>query len=161
MELPSKILEQMAFITRPKIEEHMLIVMDKSKHEEHLFPTLQSNNKLFKIAVTILTGHSGIFNVTNSNKKFHFKKSITDEDFIQINIPYGAYEIEALNKEIKRIIIDKSYYSENEYPFMIKSNFTTLCIFLEKLPHGPIIGFVFHNNFVNLLEFHETILWQV
>ena len=28
--LPSKILEQIAFNTRPKIEEHMLIVMDKS-----------------------------------------------------------------------------------------------------------------------------------
>ena len=35
MELPSKILEQIAFNTRPKIEEHMLIVMDKNIHEEH------------------------------------------------------------------------------------------------------------------------------
>ena len=30
MELPSKILEQIAFNIRPKIEEHLLIVMDKS-----------------------------------------------------------------------------------------------------------------------------------
>ena len=30
MELPSEILEQIAFNTRPKKEEHMLIVMDKS-----------------------------------------------------------------------------------------------------------------------------------
>ena len=37
MELPSKLLEQIAFNTRPKIEEHMLINMDKSTHEEHLF----------------------------------------------------------------------------------------------------------------------------
>ena len=36
MELPSKLLEQIAFNTRPKIEEHMFIVMDKSTHEEHL-----------------------------------------------------------------------------------------------------------------------------
>ena len=35
MELPSKILEQIAFNTRPKIEEHILFVMDKSNHEEH------------------------------------------------------------------------------------------------------------------------------
>ena len=34
MELPCKFLEQIAFITRPKIEEHMLIVMDKSTHED-------------------------------------------------------------------------------------------------------------------------------
>ena len=43
--LPSKILEQIAFNTRPKIEEHMLIVMDKSTHEEHLSQPLQTNNK--------------------------------------------------------------------------------------------------------------------
>ena len=32
MELPSKILEQIAFNTRLKLEEHMLIVLDKSTH---------------------------------------------------------------------------------------------------------------------------------
>ena len=36
MELPSKILEQIAFNTRPQIEEHMLIVMDRTTHEELL-----------------------------------------------------------------------------------------------------------------------------
>ena len=42
MELPSKILEQIAFNTRPKIEEHMLKVMDNSTHEEHLSEQLQT-----------------------------------------------------------------------------------------------------------------------
>ena len=45
MELLSKLLEQIAFNTRPKIEEHMLIVMENSTHEEHLFQPLQTNNK--------------------------------------------------------------------------------------------------------------------
>ena len=36
MELPSKLLEQIAFNTRPKIEEHISIVMDKSTHQEYL-----------------------------------------------------------------------------------------------------------------------------
>ena len=52
MELPSKLLEQTVFNTRPKIEEHMLISMDKSTYEEHLSQPLQTNNKQFKIAVT-------------------------------------------------------------------------------------------------------------
>ena len=91
MELRSKLLEQIAFNTRPKIEEHMLIVMDKSTHEEHLFQPLQTNNKQFKIAVTFLTGYIGIFNVTNSNNKFNFFKSITDDDHILKTIPPGAY----------------------------------------------------------------------
>ena len=56
----------------------MLIIMDKSTYEEHLFQSLQTNNKQFKIAVTSLNGYNGIFNVTNSNNKFCFKKSITD-----------------------------------------------------------------------------------
>ena len=91
MELSSKLLEQIAFKTRPKIEEHMLVVMDKSTNEEHLSQPLQTNNKQFKIAVTFLTAYNGIFNVTNSNIKFYFKKTITNEDdFIQITIPPGA-----------------------------------------------------------------------
>ena len=99
MELPSKLLEQIAFNTRPKIEEHMLIIMDKNTHEEYLFQPLQTNNKHFKIAVTFLTGYNGIFNVTNSNIKFYFTKSVTDKDgYIIITIPQGSYEIESLKK---------------------------------------------------------------
>ena len=65
MELPSKLLETIAFNTRPKIEEHMLIVMNNSStHEENLQIPLQTNNKQFKIAVTFLTGYNGIFNIT-------------------------------------------------------------------------------------------------
>ena len=37
MELSNKFLEQVAYNTRPKIEEHMLIVMDKSTLEERLY----------------------------------------------------------------------------------------------------------------------------
>ena len=67
MELPSKLLEQIAFNTRPKIEEHMLIIMKKPTHEEHLSQPLQTNNKQFKIAITFLSAYNGILNVTNSN----------------------------------------------------------------------------------------------
>ena len=36
MEVSSQRLEEIAFITRAKTEEQMLIVMDKSTHGEHL-----------------------------------------------------------------------------------------------------------------------------
>ena len=61
MELPSKILEQIAFNTGPKIEEHMLIVMERSTHDEHLPQPLQTNHKHFKIEVRFLTGYSLYF----------------------------------------------------------------------------------------------------
>ena len=72
MELPSKTLVQIAFSIRRKIEEHTLIVMDKSIHEEHLGQPLQNNIEKFKIAVMFLTGYSRIFNVTDKNNKFYF-----------------------------------------------------------------------------------------
>ena len=43
MELPSKIFQEIAYNTRPKIEEHMLVVMDKATHEDHLYHPLQTN----------------------------------------------------------------------------------------------------------------------
>ena len=160
MELPSKLLEQIAFNTRSKIEEHMLIVMDKSTHEEHLSQPLQTNNKQFKIAVTFLTGYNGIFNVTNANNKFYFTKSITDDDHIIITIPPGAYEIESLNNEIKRIIIDQEDYTETNYPFNIKPNFSTLGSIIELSTQGPIITFVPDDSMGDLLGFNKTTIFE-
>ena len=103
----------------------------------------------------------GIFNVTNSNNRFYFKKTITNkEDFNQITIPEGTYEIESLNDEIKRISIDKGHYTEDEYPFMIKQNFSTLGSIREIQPHGSIIGFVFDDSIRKLLGLNETILYK-
>ena len=159
MELPSKLLEQIAFNTRPKIEEHMLIVMDKSTHEDHRSQSLQTNNNQFKIAITFLTAYNGIFNITNLNNKFYFKNALQDEDFIQIRIPPGAYEIESLDDEIKRIIIEKNHYNETTYPFRIKPNFSTLGSIVEILTPGPQISFVSDDSIGSLLGFNKILVW--
>ena len=161
MELQSELLEEIVFNTRPRTEEQMLVVMDKSTHEEHLSQPLQTNNEQFKKAVTFLTGYNGIFNITNSNNKFYSKKSITNaDDFIQITIPPCAYKIESLNNEIKRIIIDEEYFTESDYPFHTKPIFSTLGYIIEILPPGPRISFVFDDSIGSLLGFHETILYK-
>ena len=49
-------LEKIALYTRTKIEEHMLIVMDKSMYDENLAQPLATITKLIEIAVTFLTG---------------------------------------------------------------------------------------------------------
>ena len=79
MELPSKVIEQIAFNTKPEIEKHMLVVMNKSTLEVHLSQPLRTNKEQFKIGVTFLTGCNGNFNVTKSYNKFYFIKTITDE----------------------------------------------------------------------------------
>ena len=78
----SKLSEQKTFIARPKIEEHMLISVDKSTHEQHLSRPLK-NNKNIKIALTFLTTHNGIFNVTIKNNVFFFATSRNDNGFNQ------------------------------------------------------------------------------
>ena len=72
MELPSEILEQIAFTTRSQKEEYLLIVMDKTTHEDHLSQPLQTRIEHFKIAVTFLTIYNGIFNVTGKKEQFLF-----------------------------------------------------------------------------------------
>ena len=159
MELPSKLSEQIAFNTRPKIEEHKLIVMDKSTHEEHLSQPLQTNNKQFKIAVTFLTSYNGIFNVTNENNKFYFSRSMGGETF-WITIPPDAYEIESLNNEYKRIIIDYEHFTETDYPFQIKPNFSTLGSIVEISSQGPQISFLPSDSIRDLLGFKPKLLHE-
>ena len=161
MELPSKLVEQIAYNTRLKIEEHMLIVMDKSTHEEHLFQPTQTNNKQFKIAVTFLTGYNGIFNLTNSINKFYFKKTISDEDgFVQITIPTGAYEIEALDKKVRRTNIAEAHFTAAYYPFKIKPSFSTLGSIIEVSPQGPISSSMFDDSIRDLLGFNARTLYE-
>ena len=161
MELPSRLLEQLAYNTRSRTEVHMLVVMDKSVHEEYLSKPLQTKDKQFKIAVTFLTGYNGIFNVTDENNKFYFTKSISDEDgFIQITISSGACEIEPLNNEIKRNFIDDGHYTEANYPFTVKPNFLTLGSIIEKSTQGPIITFVPDDSIRDLLGFNETTIYE-
>ena len=139
----------------------MLIVMDKSTHEEHLSQPLQTNNKQFKIALTILTGYNGIFSLTISHNQFYFMKSITDEDsFVQITIPPGAYERKALDKEMKRIVVGEDHYTEANYPFKIEPNFSTLGSIIETLPQGPIISFMFDDSIGDLLGFNARTLYE-
>ena len=68
----------------------MLIVMENSTLEVMLSQTLQTENKQIKIAVTFLTGYTGIFNVTTKKIKIHFTVSFFEGDFTKISIPPGA-----------------------------------------------------------------------
>ena len=161
MELTNNSLEKTAFNTRRRIEDHLLIVMDKSTHEEHLSQPSQTNNKQFKKAITFLTGCNGIFNVTDRNNKFYFLKSITDKNgYIQITIPPGAYELEMLNNEIKRINIDEGHYTEIKYPFTIKPNFSTNGSILEISTQGPVITFIPDDSIRDLLGFNKTTIFE-
>ena len=136
MELPSKRLKIIVFNTRHKIGEHMLIVVVKFTHEEPLPQPLQTNNKQFKIAVTFVISYKGIDNVIRKYDIFIFIFVFKDAEFNATHIPPGAYEIESLNIEIKRIIINKAYATDEVYLFEIKLNYSILQSFTEVQPGG-------------------------
>ena len=130
--------------------------MDKSTHEEHLSQPLQTINKKFKIAVTYLTGYNGIFNITSKNYKFYFKNPA--KEIVMIMIPNGAYELESLDLEIRRIIIEVGHITEKFYPFSIKPNFSTLDSIIEITNPNFLIDFTYDNTFRDLLGFNAVIL---
>ena len=135
----------------------MFYVMVKSTHEDHLFQPLQTDNKQFKIAVAFLTGYNGTFIVTNKNNKIYLAKSITHESgFIQNIILPGAYENKKLNNEIERNIINQSHFTEANYPFLIKPNFSTPGSIVEISSQDSLICFLPDDSGRNLLGFNAT-----
>ena len=157
MELPSKLLEQFAINTRPKIEELMLIVMDKSIHEEHLSQPLKTKKKQFKKPVTFLIGYNGILKVTAENNEFYFMKIITDESgFFKVVVLPVAHEIESLNIDNIKIIIEKGHFTEEDYPFTVKPDFFTLGNIIEISPQGPRISFMCDDSIRDLLGFNDN-----
>ena len=161
MELPIKLLEKITYNIRPKIEEHILIVMDKSTQTEHLYEPLQTNNKQFKLAITFLNVYNGNFIFTSKNSKFYFSKSIIDGNHFQnITIPEVAYEIESLNKEIKRIIIDEGHFTLQEYPFLIKPSFSSLGSIIEISNEESAISFIPDDSIRDLLGCNRTSIYE-
>ena len=135
--------------------------MDKSTHQEHLSQPIQTNNKQFKIAVTFPTRYNGVFNVTDKNNYFYFTNSISDEDgFFQIIMTKGAYDLESLYKEIKRIIIDEEHYPELSYPFTIKPSFSALGSIIKTSTKGPIKTFVPYDRLRDHLGFNSTTIFE-
>ena len=63
-----KNLERIALKTRPKLEEHMLIVLNYYTQEKKFSQTLQINSKQGESAVNFLTGYNSIFNVPKKQK---------------------------------------------------------------------------------------------
>ena len=60
-----------------------------------------------------------------------FTRSIIDDDFSVISISPGSYKIERLKNEYGRSINDEENFTEADYPFTMKPNFSTLGSNLE------------------------------
>ena len=102
-----------------------------------------------------------VFLILQTKKYVLAEKLITDEDdFIRISISPGAYEIEALKNEMKKINVEKVYLTNEDSPFTMKPNFSTLGSIIENFSQGPITSFASDDSIRTLLGFQETILYE-
>ena len=85
----------------------MLIDKDESKFKKRLSQPLQIIIKQFQLAITFLTGCIGIFNVTDKRIKIFIISISESSENNVITIAPGAYELEILDREYKRIIINE------------------------------------------------------
>ena len=126
MTLHSEILEQIAFTTQPKIEEHMLIVIVISTHEENVPQLLQTINKHLPPSLLVTT----VSLILQTKKLFSFQAA----EYNVIRVFPGVYGLERLYAEIKRIFIEEGYFTEEDYPFKINQNFSTKASIIEIEP---------------------------
>ena len=80
--------------------------------------------------------------------------------FIKITIPQGAYELESLNVEIRRVIFEENHFTEVDYPFTIKPNFSTLGSIIEISRQGPLISFTPDDSIRDPLGFNASTMYE-
>ena len=96
-----------------------------------------------------MTGYNVIFNITN--KKIVLQnQSLIVMVFFQITIPQGAYELESLNDENGRNIIDGRHFTEANSPFITKPNFSILWSVIEISRQKPLISSLSDDSIRNL-----------
>ena len=78
----------------------------------------------------------------------------------KIFTPPSVYELESLHDEIKRIITKEGHFTEAEYPFTVKPNFSTLGSNIEISRQGPFITFLPNDSIRNLLGFNAVTLYK-
>ena len=65
-----------------------------------------------------------------------------------------------MNIEIKRINFHEEHYTEANYPFTIKPNFSNLGSSKEISPQGPIFSFLFDDSIRDLLGFNARTIYE-
>ena len=65
-----------------------------------------------------------------------------------------------MNNEIERIIIDEGYFTETDYPFTIKHNFSALGSIIKRTTQCPLVSFSPNDSIIDLLGFDANTLYE-
>ena len=83
--------------------------MDKFTHKENLSQLQETYNRRFKIAITFLNVHNGVFNITSKTSNITFMSVFENAEYNIIHKNPGPYELHFLKKGFKRVIIHEGY----------------------------------------------------
>ena len=65
-----------------------------------------------------------------------------------------------MNNESRRNITDEGHFTEENYFFQIKPNFSTLGSIIEISSQGPLFSSLPHDSMRNLLGFNATTIYE-
>ena len=132
----------------------MLSIMNKSTREEFLQIPLQTNHRKFKVAVTLLTGYNGIFNIIDKNYKFFYltHTNMPKEIIIPPDNVKKTDDITSFNTKIKELIVEVGDATGENYPFLIRPNFVNLGSIIE-IDNGWEIDFTQIGTIREVLRF--------
>ena len=84
---------------------------------------------------------------------------IDKNEFIRITILRGAYELEFLYDEIRRINIEEGHFTEVDYPFTKKPILSTLRSFVEVSRQESLISFTPNDSIKDFLAFNPQTVY--
>ncbi|KMQ88088.1 hypothetical protein RF55_12484 [Lasius niger] len=130
------------------------------------YPAVDLSDDEYELGLTNFETYHTISNVNSSNNKFYFGK-----DDVEITIPEGSYELQAIHEFLKHAIlrkrprhavrdgdkkhIDDGDFEDGEYPIVLRANYNTM---RSEIKCAYRINFSKPNNIGSLLGFSNRIL---
>lgn len=165
--------------------EKLNILADTLTYKENLYLTFTSNksqftvnfpkphrlqhNRRYEAGLHYFTTSNYQTNILENNNKFYYvisgevptTKQITWSNHV-ITVEKGAYEIEALNNEIKRQLVERKHLTDlKDAAFNITLNLSIFKVAIQLDPKKIRIDFTKNNTFKDLLGFRSKELNKV
>ena len=126
-------IKQIRINTSPKNSFYIILQGNSSRICTSLGPPIQLDvDKTYEMALVSLETYYSFPNIDSSNNNFRYSPNNGD-DWYDINIPEGSYELEDINEYIQRIMRDNGHYNSkfDKYGITLEPNNSTLRSVLE------------------------------
>ena len=134
-------LRKLVEYAEPKPKSLICVSGNTSRLKTSFIPPLEfPSSYRYEIALTSLETYYSFPNINTSNN--HVKISFDEgKSWLDIHIPIGCYEIEAINNELQRFIMQKKGDTKAEKRIILSSNVNTLRCVLEVLDEKCQVDF--------------------